>query len=143
MRLSDTHGTARTRPTSKDVAAAAGVSRSAVSFAFNDPGRVSSATRERILAVARELGYTPHPVGRMLQNDRTGCLGVLLPHDVPTIMENPYYARFLMGLGQVCTREGMSLLLVTPEGDSAVKTIRHAAVDGFVVCGLETDRGEI
>ncbi|MET8149964.1 LacI family DNA-binding transcriptional regulator [Actinoplanes sp. NPDC049668] len=134
---------ARRRPTSRDVAAAAGVSRSAVSFAFNDPTRVSTATRERILAAARELEYTPPPSGRTLRNGRTQSLGVLLPHDIPKVMENPYYARFLMGLGQVCTREGMSLQLIPPVGDSLVKAVRHAAVDGFVVCGLDTDRGEI
>ena len=134
---------ARSRPTSRDVAAAAGVSRSAVSFAFNSPGKVAEATRERILAAARELGYTPNPIGRMLQGGRTHSLGVLLPQDIGKVMENPYYARFLMGLGQVCSREGLSLLLTPPLRESMLKAIPFAAVDGFVVCGLETDRGEV
>ena len=54
MTAKDAHA-ARRRPTSRDVAAAAGVSRAAVSFAFNDPTRVSAATRERILAAALDL----------------------------------------------------------------------------------------
>lgn len=131
------------KPTSTDVAKMAGVSRSAVSFAFNNPQRISTATRERILAVADQLGYTPNTLGRMLQAGTTNSIGVLLPQGLAQILENPYYARFLMGTGQVCDREGYTLLLTPPLQDSVLKAIPYAAVDGFVVCGLEIDRGEV
>jgi DNA-binding LacI/PurR family transcriptional regulator len=133
----------RGKPTSSDVAAAAGVSRSAVSFAFNNPQRISTATRERILAAAQELGYAPNTLARMLQSGATQSLGVLLPQRLARILENPYYARFLMGVGQVCDQEGYTLLLTPPLQDSVLKAIPYAAVDGFIVCGLETDRGEV
>ena len=133
----------RGRPTSSDVAAAAGVSRSAVSFAFNNPQRISTATRERILAAAQELGYAPNTLARMLQAGATQSLGVLLPQRLARILENPYYARFLMGVGQVCDQEGYTLLLTPPLQDSVLRAIPYAAVDGFIVCGLETDRGEV
>ncbi|ANZ40919.1 alanine racemase [Lentzea guizhouensis] len=133
----------RAKPTSSDVAAAAGVSRAAVSFAYNNPHRISAATRERILAAAEELGYAPSTVARMLQAGRTNALGVLLPQNLATVMENPYYAQFLMGVGQVCDQEGFTLLLSAPLRDSMLKAIPYAAVDGFVVCGLERDRGEV
>lgn len=136
-------GARRGKPTSSDVAAAAGVSRSAVSFAFNTPNRISAATRDRILAVAGELGYVPNTLARMLQAGKTQSLGVLLPQDLAKIMENPYYARFLMGVGQVCDQEGFTLLLTPPLRESMLKAIPYAAVDGFIVCGLETDRGEV
>ncbi|GAA3943995.1 alanine racemase [Amorphoplanes auranticolor] len=125
------------------MAAAAGVSRSAVSFAFNNPQRISTATRERILAAAQELGYAPSTLARMLQSGATQSLGVLLPQRLARILENPYYARFLMGVGQVCDQEGYTLLLTPPLQDSVLKAIPYAAVDGFIVCGLETDRGEV
>ncbi|WP_460748810.1 LacI family DNA-binding transcriptional regulator [Nocardiopsis oceani] len=131
------------RPTSKDVAAAVGVSRSAVSFAFNDPGRISAATRERILATAQEMGYTPNTLARMLKAGQTQSLGVLLPQSLAKIMENPYYSRFFMGIGQVCDREGFTLLLTPPLTDSMLKAIPYAGADGFIVCGLENDRGEV
>jgi hypothetical protein len=70
------------------VAAAAGVSRTAVSFAFNDPARISEATRKRILEVADDLGYRPDTVARMLSHRRTGSLGVLLPQGIPEVMEH-------------------------------------------------------
>ncbi|MEU4564170.1 LacI family DNA-binding transcriptional regulator [Actinoplanes sp. NPDC023936] len=131
------------KPTSSDVAAAAGVSRSAVSFAFNNPQRIAAATRERILSVAEELGYRPSTLGRMLQAGTTNSIGVLFPQRLAQVMENPYYSRFLMGAGQVCDREGYTLLLTPPLRDSVIKAIPYAAVDGFIVCGLEVDRGEV
>jgi DNA-binding LacI/PurR family transcriptional regulator len=131
------------KPTSSDVAAAAGVSRSAVSFAFNNPQRISAATRERILAAATELGYTPNTLARMLQAGTTNSIGVLLPQRLAQVLENPYYARFLMGVGQVCDQEGYTLLLTPPLQDSVLKAIPFAAVDGFIVCGLETEGAEV
>jgi DNA-binding LacI/PurR family transcriptional regulator len=131
------------KPTSSDVAAAAGVSRSAVSFAFNNPQRISTATRERILAVAAELGYAPNTLARMLQAGTTNSIGVLLPQRLAQVLENPYYARFLMGVGQICDQEGYTLLLSPPLQDSVLKAIPYAAVDGFIVCGLETEGAEV
>ena len=131
------------RPTAKDVAEAAGVSRTSVSFAFNDPNRISAATRERILTVAADLGYRPDPIARMLVQGRTNSLGILLPQDIPQAMENPYYAQFIIGVGQVCHQEGYTLLLVPPLRNSMLEAIPYAAVDGFIVSGLERDRGEV
>ena len=52
------------RVTIADVAIAAGVSKTAVSFAFNNPENLGQATLERVLRVARDLGYAPHPAAR-------------------------------------------------------------------------------
>lgn len=131
------------RVTAQDVAVAAGVSRTAVSFAFNRPGRIAEPTRQRILEAAEAMGYRPDTLGRMLSSRTTSSLGVLLPQTIPEVMENPYYAQFIMGVGQVCDREGMTLLLVPPLRNSMLKAIPYAAVDGFIVCGLEVDRGEV
>src|SRR5690242_14946913 len=60
-----------------DVARKAGVSRTSVSFAFNDPSRISKETHQRILAIADELGYYPNPVARSLISKRVGVLGLL------------------------------------------------------------------
>src|SRR3989337_2889909 len=51
------------RATIADVAEAAGVSKTAVSFAFNSPDRLGTATASRILEVAGSLGYRPPPPG--------------------------------------------------------------------------------
>ena len=53
------------RPRIADVAREAGVSKTAVSFAFNSPDRLSLETANRIRDVAHTLGYRPHPVARI------------------------------------------------------------------------------
>ena len=45
----------------RHIAERVGVSRITVSMALRDDGRISEVTRERVRAVANELGYTPNP----------------------------------------------------------------------------------
>lgn len=64
-----------------DVAAAAGVAQSTVSRILNDTPlsvRVSPATRERVLAIADELGYRPHPIARALRGAPTMLIGAIV-----------------------------------------------------------------
>lgn len=125
------------RVTIKEVAEAAGVSITAVSFAFNDPGRLSEATVQRILEVAEQQGYVPDPIARSMKNGRTGALGILLPQPIPEVIRNPFLPEFLEGVGEVCTGRGYSLMLVPPLMGSVERAISHAAVDGFLTLGLE------
>ena len=60
------------RPTLLDVARAAGVSRSTVSYAYNQPDRLSDEMRARVLAAAREVGYAgPDPLAASRQGSST------------------------------------------------------------------------
>ncbi len=127
----------------QDVANLANVSKSAVSLAFNDSGKLSETTLQNILKAAAELGYAQDPAARMLRTRRTDSLGLLLPQQLDNVLQNPYYTEFLQGIGQVCHREGFTLLLAPPLRGSMLKAIPYAAVDGFIVSGLEYDRGEV
>src|SRR5215212_10277013 len=65
--------------TIRDVARQAGVSLSTVSQVLNGrPGYASATTRDRVLEVARELGYRPNALARGLVTSRTGTLGVVI-----------------------------------------------------------------
>ncbi len=134
---------ARRRVTIQDVADRANVSKSAVSLAFNNSRKLSEATLQNILRAAEELGYSQDPAARMLRTQRTDSLGLLLPQQLDKALENPYYSQFLQGIGQTCQQEGLTLLLVPPLRGSMLKAIPYAAVDGFIVSGLEYDRGEV
>ena len=129
--------------TISQIAKEAGVSKTAVSFAFNDPTQLAPATVRHIREIAERLGYTPDPIARSMTTRRTNALGLLLPQDIATALANPFYAQFIRGMGHVCGRAGMTLMLVPPLWGSMMKAIPHATVDGFVVVGLEVDRGEI
>src|SRR4029078_3321436 len=67
----------RRRPRIADVAREAGVSKTAVSFAFNSPDRLAPETASRIRDVADSLGYRPHPVARMLTQPETARLALV------------------------------------------------------------------
>jgi DNA-binding LacI/PurR family transcriptional regulator len=74
---------ARKRPTSRDVAAAAGVSRATVSYVLNgtdEQHRITPATRDRVLAVAERLGYEPNAVALALRAGRTAIVLVEMPN---------------------------------------------------------------
>jgi len=120
-----------------EIARLAGVSKTAVSFAFNNPSRLSEGTAKRILEIAEELGYTPDPVARSMNTGRTGTVGVLVPQPIPDVMRNPFIPEFLEGIGEVCTSAGLSLMIVPPLKGSMRRAIINAAVDGFITLGLE------
>src|SRR5450759_2634184 len=101
-------------PNIKDIAEKAGVSKTAVSFAFNNPNRLSEATVQQILKIAEEMGYNPDPVARSMSTGKTGTIGLLLPQPIPEIIRNPSMPEFIEGIGEVCNEASLSLLLVPP-----------------------------
>jgi len=129
--------------TISDIAKRAGVSKTAVSFAFNDPSRLPEETVQRILAIADELGYMPNPVARSLTSKRTGNIGLLFPQPLPRVMRNPYTTELLQGVGMTCERAGYNVLLVSPLLGSMRQAVSGAVVDGFLTIGLEHYRPTI
>jgi LacI family transcriptional regulator len=78
----------KTKPSIRDVAAAAGVSRAAVSLVLNGGKiRISQEKRDKIIAVARELNYTPHIGARRLAIRRMETLGLVLPTQPEALSE--------------------------------------------------------
>lgn len=74
------YGVGMPRPTLAAIAARAGVSRSTAAYILNGaPAHITfaDATRERVEAVARELGYRPHRAARATATGRTGVIAVL------------------------------------------------------------------
>src|SRR5437016_13190634 len=129
-------GTPVSRVTIADVAIAAGVSKTAVSFACNITENLGQATLERVLRVARDLGYAPHPAPRALSMRRSGTMGVLIPQRLSTVFANPFLSELMQGLGEQCEEHDLTLLLVPPLDGSLEGAIRQASVDGFISLGL-------
>lgn len=133
----------RTRIRIEDVAKLAGVSPTAVSFAFNNPHRLSQQTVERILDAARELGYAPNPHAKALLSKSIGVIGILAPQNLPSIFANPFFAAFHEGVGQVCEENKLALLTISPVSGSVAEAIAKAPVDGLIVVGLNESHKEI
>jgi DNA-binding LacI/PurR family transcriptional regulator len=141
-------GPAAPAPTPKrarlaDVAREAGVSKTAVSFAFNTPERLNADTAARIRKVADALGYRPHPVARMLAQRNTMTIGLLTPQVLSVVFGNPFYAELCAGVASQTDQAGYGLLFVSPLHGSLVRAIARATVDGFVAVGLSEDHPEV
>ena len=137
-----THNHSASCPTLKDVAEAAGVSRTTVSNAFNRPDQLSEELRGRILETARKLGYCgPHPVARVLRTGRAGAIGLLFPGSLPYAFDDPTTLAFLQGVGKVCERFSSALLLLPVlDNPAAIETVQQSVVDGFLIYSLPDPR---
>ncbi|WP_435285486.1 LacI family DNA-binding transcriptional regulator [Streptomyces bacillaris] len=96
-----------------DVARAAGVSKSTVSDALQGSGRVAAATRDRVRAVAEELGYRPNSAARRLRRSSTGAIGLHLPR---TATRLDYYMNLAFGAVERAQEEGFDVMLLAPTG---------------------------
>jgi len=131
------------RVTLQTVAAAAGVSRSTASNAYNRPDQLSTQVRQRVLETAQRLGYAgPDAAGRSLRSGRAGALGVLFTETLSYALSDPYAVEFLRGLASVAEAHATGLLLVPideVDSEAAGVATRQAVVDGFCLeCVAET-----
>jgi alanine racemase len=126
-----------------DVAEAAGVSKTAVSFAFNNPDRLADDTAARIRVIADRLGYRPDPVARMLSQGRTRAIGVLTPQPLSVVFSNPFFGTLCEGVGLAADESGYGLYLISPLHGSLARAVGRASVDGFVAIGLSESHPEI
>jgi DNA-binding LacI/PurR family transcriptional regulator len=136
------------RPTIDDVARRAGVSKGLVSFALNDRPGVSAETRQRIIAVADELGWRPSLRARSLSSDRAFALGIVLARDPDIIAGDPFFPSFISGVESVLAPAGQALVLSMVEGAEAEsRTYRqlasHRRVDGVIISDLRADDARI
>ncbi len=131
------------RPRIADVAREAGVSKTAVSFAFNSPDRLAPETASRIRDVADSLGYRPHPVARMLTQRQTRTIGVLTPQALSVIFSNPFFGAFSEGVALAAEQEGYALHFISPLHGSLARAMGRAMVDGVVAVGLSASHPEV
>jgi DNA-binding LacI/PurR family transcriptional regulator len=131
------------RVTLDTLARALGVSRMTVSNAYNRPDQLSPALRERVLSMARQLGYPgPNPVASTLRRGRSGTLGLAFDDTLSYVFTDPAFVIFMQGFSAECERAGVGLLLVpgSPRRSGALDVIRTALVDSFAVfCDYEGD----
>lgn len=141
------------RPTQSDVAKLAGVTRSTVSVVLS--GRtdtsiqVSEATRQRVQAAVKELGYAPDPVAQMLVQGQNEIIGVFTyESDFPSDQKNFFY-QFLLGIESEASRQNFDILLFTRKRSSGARCIYPNGTnalrlaDGAILFGSTPDREEL
>lgn len=121
------------RVTLRDVAQAAGVSRTTASNVIAETGRVSDETRERVRAVMAELGYVYHQAAGSLRRQSSRSVGVVV-----TNIHRPHYGEMLVGLESTFTDAGYTLLMVSTmdrvdRQRRALETLREHDVAGVAI----------
>ena len=103
------------RVTLQSIADQVGVSRMTVSNAFSRPDQLSGELRDRILAVAAELGYSgPDPAARSLATGTSGAIGVLWTQPLRLALSDAVTARFLGAVADELSRDGLALTMLPP-----------------------------
>jgi DNA-binding LacI/PurR family transcriptional regulator len=121
------------RVTLQSIADRVGVSRMTVSNAFSRPDQLSEGLRERILAVADELGYLgPDPSARSLATGTTGTIGVLWAKELRYSLADEVSARFLGAVADELAPGGLALTLIPAVADGPVIPARDVAMDGAI-----------
>ncbi|MGZ8803698.1 MAG: LacI family DNA-binding transcriptional regulator [Microbacterium sp.] len=129
------------RPTISDVARSAGVSKGLVSFALNGRPGVNAATRDRILQVAAEMGWSPDLRARSLSTNRSYALGLVLHRDTEIVAGDPFFPAFIAGVERELSGAGQALVLASvATGELEAQTYRKLAaerrVDGVFLADL-------
>jgi len=125
-----------------DIAQASGVSMTAVSLALSDKPGISQETREKVLEIARSLGYRFKPAPSVTPGKIVKTLGLLVKsseHDEPHA--NLFYSGVIAGIETACRQTGVGLmfanLLVTPDNVpvGVPPLLEHGNVDGIILAG--------
>ena len=131
------------RPTLDEVAALAGVSRSAASRAINQSGHASRATREAVERAVRELGYVPNPTARALAIQQSGAVVLAISRHDSELFADPFWAQIIAGVSAALERTELVLMLALADSEFGrarlERILRSRRADGVMLMGLHGD----
>jgi LacI family transcriptional regulator len=126
-----------------EIAHRAGVSISTVSLVLNNRPGVAAETRERVLAVAATLGYSPTLSLADYPDSRLSTLRMLVKLDPGQAPQaNPFYSKVIVGIEDACRRKGINLLfasLPVDENNHPLQTpaqVANSHTDGLLLVGI-------
>ncbi|MFE7077338.1 LacI family DNA-binding transcriptional regulator [Streptomyces sp. NPDC057620] len=132
---------AKQRITIEDVARAAGVSRQTVTRAVNDTGRISPATRRRVLEAAEALGYRPSRfASNLASRRRSHAIGLVIAS-----FRNPYYTELAAEVLDVAAARGWQTVVCSREQGTDLELISTLAgqVDAIVGYFVAEDQASL
>lgn len=120
-----------------DVAAAVGVSLATVSRVVNGSENVRPATRDKVLAAIKDLGYRPNAVARGLASKKTTTVGVVMPD-----MTNLFFSELTRGIDDVAHMYQYDVLLTNTDDDperalTAIRNLADKQIDGLIFMGSQ------
>lgn len=132
------------RVTIRDIAERAGVSKGAVSYALNGRPGVSDDTRERILTIARELGWYPNRAARALSAARADACGLVLARPANILAFEPFFMEFIAGAESELAARSMALTIqLVRDTEQEIEVYRRwwgeRRVDGVLMVDVRVD----
>lgn len=122
------------RVTLQTIADHVGVSRMTVSNAFSRPDQLSAGLRDRILAVAEQLGYVgPDPTARALASGTTGAVGLLMSETLQYVLTDEVAMAFIAAIADELAPTGLALTLLSAAPREGIIPARDVAMDGALV----------
>lgn len=133
--------------TRKDVAERAGVSEATVSRVFTNHPAVKPETREKVLRIAEELGYTPNALAQSVARRRSMNIGIVVPY-IPKvhIFSHDYFSEIISGAGEMAQQYGYDLVLFHRHAHQETdyrKYYLNKKVDGTILLGTKIEEQEV
>lgn len=134
---SDTPADTRRPLTLRDVSEASGVSEMTVSRVLRNRGEVSAATRERVIAAAKALGYVPNKIAGALASQRVNLVSVIIPS-----LSNMVFPEVLTGISEVLDGTGLQPVVgVTNYSPETEESVLYEMLSwrpsGVIIAGIE------
>lgn len=131
----------------KDIARRCGVSVATVSKALNGQPDIGEETRQRIAAVAKEMGYMTNAAARALKTNRTYNLGVLLVDEWRSGLSHEYFASMLESFKNEAEKRGYDLTFINKNaGGRSMSYLSHCqyrGVDGVIIACIDFTNEQI
>lgn len=126
-----------------DIAKTADVGKSTVANVLAGKGKVSEATRQRVLRCAQELGYRPNMVARNLSQHKTLTIALVLP-----TIANPFYPEIIEAVENIMREHEYQTLFCNTHGDFALgrqqmERLMSRWVDGYIIMGSSMDIADV
>jgi LacI family transcriptional regulator len=113
----------------KDIAKAAGVSKSTVSNVLNGKSNVSAATKERIFELCQSYNYFPNASGRSLKTSQSKAILFNFSD-----FDRSFYLKIVEGINDYAESNGYDLIVCTSK--SCEKYMRNSMTDGSIILDL-------
>ena len=118
-----------------DIAERLGVSKTTVSRAISGKGRISAATRERVMAYIQETHYRPSAAAKGLAESKTYNLALLVPRSLFKL-DMPFIRRSMTAICEEAFLQDYNILLCLSTDDnpaSLLRTLDNRKVDGVIL----------
>lgn len=127
------------RITTQDIATRAGVSKATVSYVLNGTGSVSPEMKEKVLALAKEMGYQENRLAKATRTGKTHTIGLVLPD-----LCNPFFPEMAQSVVDTASKCGYSVFLVDARNSAeeerlGIGRLLEYAIEGLIWCPINDE----